>query len=82
MDINELTLRQIKEIQSLSLGDTKKESKLYDCAIGKYVIIRSRNEGLNAGYLEAADDTGCVLSKARRVWYHKPADKSRHGMRV
>ena len=44
--------------------------------IGKYAIIRSRNEGINAGTIIAADHTGVVLSDARRIWYHRPADKS------
>ena len=44
-------------------------------AIGKYVIVRSRNEGINAGYLEAASQHGCVLRSARRLWYHKPVEK-------
>jgi hypothetical protein len=44
--------------------------------IGKYAIIRSRNEGINAGEIVAADHTGIVLKNARRIWYHRPADKS------
>ena len=44
--------------------------------LGKYAIIRSRNEGINAGEVVAADETGVVLKNARRIWYHKPADKS------
>ncbi|MBM1556690.1 hypothetical protein JQV19_08520 [Sulfitobacter mediterraneus] len=44
--------------------------------IGKYAIIRSRNEGINAGEIAAADETGVVLKNARRIWYHRPADKS------
>lgn len=44
--------------------------------IGKYVIVRSRNEGINAGEVVAADDTGVVLKNARRMWYHKPAIKT------
>ncbi len=47
---------------------------IYKAAIGKYVIVRSRNEGVNAGKLVAADETGCVLKNARRLWYSKPAD--------
>ena len=46
---------------------------LTDKYIGKYVIIRSGNEGINAGFLKAADATGVVLKKARRLWYHKPS---------
>ena len=44
--------------------------------VGKYVIVRSRNEGINAGEVVAADDTGVVLKNARRMWYHKPAVKT------
>ena len=43
--------------------------------IGKYAIIRSRNEGINAGVIVAADQTGVIIEHARRIWYHKPADK-------
>ena len=45
---------------------------MYSEFIGKYVICRSRNEGLNAGVVHACDETGVVLSEARRLWYHKP----------
>jgi len=44
--------------------------------VGKYAIIRSRNEGINAGEIIAADETGVILKNARRIWYHRPADKS------
>ena len=42
--------------------------------VGNYVIIRSRNEGINAGVIEMADETGVVLTDARRIWYHRPLD--------
>lgn len=51
-------------------------SDLCSALVGKYVICRTRNEGINAGYVEAADETGVILREARRIWYHKPADKS------
>ena len=44
--------------------------------IGKYVIVRSRNEGINAGKVTAADETGVVLKGARRLWLHKPLKTS------
>lgn len=44
--------------------------------VGKNVIVRSRNEGINAGTVVAADRGGVVLKNARRLWYHKPANKS------
>jgi len=42
--------------------------------IGKYVFVRSRNEGVNAGVLMGADSTGCVLWEARRLWSHIPKE--------
>ena len=44
--------------------------------IGKNVIVRSRNEGINAGTVVAADETGVELKDCRRIWYHKPKNKS------
>ena len=51
-------------------------SKITKSAIGKYVLIRSVNEGVNAGKLIAADQNGCVLKNARRLWYMKPLSSS------
>jgi len=44
--------------------------------IGDYVIVRSYNEGVNAGFLEAAGIGFCVLKEARRLWRHKPSVSS------
>lgn len=44
--------------------------------IGKKVIVRSRNEGINAGVVIMADETGVELKDCRRIWYHKPKDKA------
>ena len=44
--------------------------------IGKSVIVRSRNEGINAGIVVLADETGVELKNCRRIWYHKPKDKN------
>jgi hypothetical protein len=43
---------------------------------GRFVIVRSRNEGINAGTLRAADETGCILENCRRLWRHRPAKQS------
>ena len=45
-------------------------------AIGKKVIVRSKNEGINAGIVVLADNTGIELKDCRRIWYHKPKDKN------
>jgi len=39
--------------------------------VGKFVIVRTRNEGINAGTVIACDETGVELKECRRIWYHK-----------
>lgn len=43
-------------------------TKITQSAIGKWAIIRSRNEGINFGLVAEADETGIVLKDARRLW--------------
>jgi hypothetical protein len=74
MNIEDLTLREAKELAALFSESPK--SNMLQKYVGKYVIVRSHNEGINAGYVKEIDETGVVLSEARRIWYHKPADKS------
>lgn len=63
----------IKVLEMLLNGNTSVPSNnITSSLIGEYVIIRSRSEGINAGYLVEADETGCVLRDSRRLWYHKP----------
>ncbi len=77
MNINELNIGQAKEIAAMFAGQTnEKNNGVSTSMVGKYVIVRSRNEGLNAGYVEAADNTGVILKDAKRLWYHKPAVKT------
>ena len=54
---------------------TKEGASLGSQFVGKYVIVRSRNEGINAGKVLELDDTGVILEDARRLYYHKPANK-------
>ena len=74
MDINDLTIGEAKQIASF-FNSAIPSSSLLDGMAGKYVLVRSRNEGVNAGYIVKADDTGIILKDARRIWYHKPKDK-------
>lgn len=73
MDINDLTIGQVRELSALIQSGGGK-SEICGWHIGKYAIVRSRNEGINAGVVIAADGTGIVLGEARRIWYHRPAD--------
>jgi len=77
MEVKDLleVLTALNGIQSTGAKKMESGDSILSSAIGKYVIVRSRNEGINAGILKAADDTGCVLSEARRIWYHRPKNK-------
>jgi len=75
MEINEMKLGDLLKISSL-FNDNQKQSNLLDRYVGKYVICRTRNEGINAGEVVALDDTGVILKNARRLYYHKPLDKT------
>lgn len=76
MNINDLTVGQVKELMSLVATSATTKPTIYQRYIGKYVIVRSRVEGINAGYVVEADETGVVLKQARRLWHHRPANKS------
>lgn len=52
------------------------EETVASLMIGKYVIVRSRNEGINIGEVELADNTGIILKNSRRLYYHRPKDTS------
>ncbi len=73
MNIDEMTIGQAKQLASM-FSRQKNNGFLQDY-IGKYVIVRSSNEGINAGFVKALDETGIVLEKAKRIWYHRPKDK-------
>ena len=87
MTIENLTIKEAKqklleykELEKLfniqSNIETIKRPNLFDSYIGRYVICRTRNEGINAGTVVQADETGVILKNARRLYYHKPIDKT------
>lgn len=76
MNIDDLTLGQIKQLKGLFGAEPATQSNIFNTYIGKYVICRSRNEGINAGKVIALDDTGVILADARRLYYHKPVNKN------
>ena len=77
MNIDNLTFGEIKTLSGfINNNETVKRENIFDDYIGAYVICRTRNEGINAGKVLKADDTGVVLEDARRLWSHEPKDKS------
>lgn len=77
--LDDLTIGEAKQLAALfgggNVGAPTNGSSLYGRYIGQYVICRSRNEGINAGKVLKADETGVILEDARRLYYHKPKNK-------
>lgn len=75
-----MMIDEVKYVRADSIKDEviefTGEKTVASVMIGKKVIVRSRNEGINAGIVELADDTGVVLNDCRRIWYHRPKDKN------
>lgn len=73
MNIDELTIAQVREIASLaaSIGVCKTATAAKHPAIGKYVIVRCRDAGVHAGVLTAAEGRSCSLKESRRLYYWK-----------
>ena len=64
LNIDELTLRELKEINLLfdkQENSLKKED-------GRYVIVRTYSAGVFAGNIESRKDREVVLLNARRLW--------------
>jgi len=75
MNINEMKFGELKQIAAMFNTAAASYSNLAAAMVGEYVICRSRNEGINAGEVIAADDTGVILKDAIRIWHHRPSDK-------
>lgn len=72
MNIDELTLGQIKQLQTLfgnkqeEIGNKQEE---IHPDIGKKVIIRTYSAGAHFGTLVYKNGKECRLENARRIWY-------------
>ena len=51
----------------------RSESPIDNHMIGRYVIVRCRDAGVHAGYLESHNGRECVLTESRRMWRWTPA---------
>jgi hypothetical protein len=76
MNIDDLTIGQVKQLQSMIGTPVTQTTDMLSRYVGQYVICRSRNEGVNAGKVVALDETGVILQDARRLYYHKPMSKN------
>ena len=79
MNIEELTLKQIREIQAMLItGATQQSSPAVVSKVhpfvGKYVIARCYAAGVHAGTVVNVDGDNIILSKSRRLWSWKAKD--------
>ena len=70
INIDDLTIKQLKQIQSLSLGndDQKQKTEGLNCMVGKKVIVRTNSAGVWFGELDQKIGKEVVLKNARRMW--------------
>mgnify|MGYP003561046831 CR=1 FL=1 len=71
INLDDLTLGQIKQLQALACGATPGTSN--DPDIGKYVIVRTYGAGVHVGVLVSRTGKDVRLSDTRRVWQWKGA---------
>ncbi|MHC4315872.1 MAG: DUF6948 domain-containing protein [Planctomycetota bacterium] len=71
MDIESLTIKQLRELQSL-IASNKQDDGLND-QVGKYVIIRTYSAGVWFGKLLKKASNEVILTEARRMYYWKCA---------
>lgn len=70
MNIDSLTLGEIKQIQALALGAIPAQPMLSEF-VGKYCIVRCRDAGVHAGIVKRHQGRDVVLEGSRRLWYWK-----------
>lgn len=69
MNIDELTLGQLKTISSLNLSNDKSiEKNIVQKMIGKKVIIRTYSAGVWFGTLKEKSGNEVIIEDARRMW--------------
>ena len=73
IDINELTIRQIREIAATFPALFGKAENIADGMVGKYAIVRCYSAGVHAGTVIAIDGDKVLLKDSRRLWSWKAA---------
>lgn len=68
MNINDLTLGQIKEIKSLLIDGPNTNAACGSNFIGSVVLVRTYSAGVHFGVLVKKDGTSVLLENARRLW--------------
>jgi hypothetical protein len=74
MNIEELTLKQIREIAALVNSTQSAINNAPHPFVGKYVIARCYAAGVHAGTVVSVDGENVLLKDSRRLWSWKAKD--------
>lgn len=72
INIDELTLGQIKQLKGLLGGEASSIS--INPLVGKKVIVRTYSAGVHFGEIVEKEGSEVILKNARRLWYWKTAN--------
>jgi hypothetical protein len=73
-DIENLTLKQLREIAALVNSQTAQPTQAPHPFVGKYVIARCYSAGVHAGTVVSADGENVILKDSLRLWSWKAKD--------
>lgn len=74
MNIEDLTLREIKQIAQMVNSNQCSKQQSSHPFIGKHVIARCYSAGVHAGIVESVDGENVVLTDSVRLWSWKAKD--------
>lgn len=74
MNIEELTIKQARELAALFGTQTPAQASKPNPFIGKYVIARCYAAGVHAGTVESVDGDNVILRDSVRLWSWKAKD--------
>lgn len=73
-DIENLTLKQLREIAALVNSQTVQPTQAPHPFVGKYVIARCYSAGVHSGTVVSVDGENVILKDSRRLWSWKAKD--------
>jgi len=68
MNIEDLTIKQGRELALLFGSTTLATQQRTHPFVGKYVVVRTYSAGVHIGVLRQAGEGECILDDTRRVW--------------
>jgi len=73
--VEETIIKLLSTDDSISTQDADPTMAFYQSMVGKYVIVRDRNEGINFGKLHTVCKDGVILEDAQRIFRIVSNDK-------